>query len=289
MAPVPNVLIDDFESYADSAGLLATWNDGSVNGTGSSSALETTITHGGAQAMKVDYDNANPPFYSEVRRTYPVPQNWTIGGVKQLGLWFRGQAGNAVEPMYVTLGDSANNYTSVYPQDPNVVTNGYWQFWCIDLGDFTGLNLTAVKKVYIGLGNKHAPGPNGSGTVYFDDIGLYQECRGEPKYAWGWKTRPHFYNDDAVRITSLGGQWPPVIGSVWAGGEPIEYAAGTSWDVAFVLTTNREYQPMKWWWPNEETRAADIYPDGVINLKDMAVLAGNWLTEGEVWPEMDMP
>jgi hypothetical protein len=127
-----------------------------------------------------------------------------------------------------------------------------------------------------------------NGRVYWLSIAAIYDGN-TPVHPWGWKTRPHFYNDDAVRITSLGGQWPPVIGSVWAGGEPIEYPAGTSWDVAFVLTTNREYQPMKWWWPNEETRAADIYPDGIINLKDMAVLAGNWLTEGQVWPEFDTP
>ena len=127
-----------------------------------------------------------------------------------------------------------------------------------------------------------------NGTVYWLSIAAIYDGN-VPLHTWGWKTRPHFYNDDAVRITSLGGQWPPVIGSVWAGGEPIEYPSSTSWDMAFVLTTNREYQPMKWWWPNEETRAADIYPDGIINLKDMAVLAGNWLTEGQVWPEWDLP
>lgn len=127
-----------------------------------------------------------------------------------------------------------------------------------------------------------------NGTVYWLSIAAIYDGN-TPAHPWGWKTRPHFYNDDAVRITSLGGQWPPVIGSVWAGGEPIEYPAGTSWDVAFVLTANREYQPMKWWWPPQADSRADLYEDGKIDFKDMAVLAGNWLTEGQVWPEVDLP
>jgi parallel beta-helix repeat protein len=33
----------------------------------------------------------------------------------------------------------------------------------------------------------------------------------------------------------------------------------------------------------------DINRDGYVNFSDFAVLAGNWLTEGEVWPEWDAP
>jgi hypothetical protein len=80
------------------------------------------------------------------------------------------------------------------------------------------------------------------------------------------------------------GQWPPVVGSFWENGEPIEYPSGTSWDMAFVLTTNRKYTPRKWQWPNEETRAADIYPDGIINFKDMAIMAEHWLEQAESYP-----
>jgi hypothetical protein len=124
-----------------------------------------------------------------------------------------------------------------------------------------------------------------NGTIYWLSIAaIYDPCAPEPNYPWGWKTRPHFCKDDAVRITGLVGQWPPIIGSVWEGGEPIKYPSGTSWDMVFVLTTNRKYTPRKWHWPNEETNAADIYPDGIINLKDIAIMSSHWLEEAEWYP-----
>jgi len=129
---------------------------------------------------------------------------------------------------------------------------------------------------------QEADEPNG--TVYWLSIAAIYEQGYEPNFPWGWKTRPHFCKDDAVRITGLVGQWPPEVGSFWENGEPIEYPEGTSWDLAFVLTTNREYAPRKWHWPNEEANTADIYPDGIINFKDLAVIAEQWLEEAESYP-----
>ena len=92
-----------------------------------------------------------------------------------------------------------------------------------------------------------------------------------PEHPWGWKTRPRFFNDDAVRIMSVAGSpWPPVIGSVWENGEPIEYPAGTSWDMSFALTTNREY-------PEGDSKSADINNDGIVDFKDLAILTAQWL------------
>jgi hypothetical protein len=149
--------------------------------------------------------------------------------------------------------------------------------------------------------------PNGGrGTVYWLSIAaIYDPCAPEPNYPWGWKTRPHFYNDDAVRIADVNGSlWPPVIGSTWVSGEPIKYPAGTSWDLAFVLTTNRMYTPRRGHWPQpppeppisdaNNTAAIplsqlDFNSDLIINFKDFAVMADVWLAEGEVWPEWDAP
>jgi len=55
----------------------------------------------------------------------------------------------------------------------------------------------------------------------------------------------------------VSGQWPPVVGSFWENGESIEYPAGTSWDMAFVLTTNREYSPRRWHWPPDPPHLPD--------------------------------
>jgi len=143
--------------------------------------------------------------------------------------------------------------------------------------------------------------PNGrAGTVYWLSIAAIYEDGSEPNHPWGWKTRPHFYNDDAVRITDVNDSlWPPVIGSIWENGESIEYPAGTSWDMAFVLTSNREYSPRRWYWPpdplplpddpplptpNIPVAMVDIYEDGEINFKDVAVLSDYWLERATFWP-----
>jgi hypothetical protein len=92
-------------------------------------------------------------------------------------------------------------------------------------------------------------------------------------YPFGIKTRQHFYNDDAVSIEMLqGGEWPPVIGSQWANGTPIEFPTGVSWDMAFELSTNEP--------PDFGTPNADLNQDGFIDFSDFAIFADQWLTAG---------
>jgi hypothetical protein len=121
---------------------------------------------------------------------------------------------------------------------------------------------------------------NDDGTVYWLSIAAIYEEGLEPNFPWGWKTRPDCCIDDAVRIQGLdGGQWPPEIGSIWENGEPIEYPEGASWDMAFVLTANREYSLRRWSWPDEEAAIADVHTDGIIDFRDYAILANHWLEE----------
>jgi hypothetical protein len=50
-----------------------------------------------------------------------------------------------------------------------------WNKWAIDLTEFTGIDLTNVNTITIGIGTKNpgAPGAaGGTGTMYFDDIRL---------------------------------------------------------------------------------------------------------------------
>ena len=142
---------------------------------------------------------------------------------------------------------------------------------------------------------------DGNGTVYWLSVAaIYDPCGPEPNHPWGWKTRQHFYNDDAVRITDINdGSWPPIIGKSWASGAPIKYL-GASWDTAFVLTTNRKFTPRRGYWPPQPPTTdpnkitipysrVDFNDDLIINFKDFAVLAGEWLDEGQVWPEWDLP
>jgi hypothetical protein len=87
---------------------------------------------------------------------------------------------NVAAPLYVTLQDNNNvgssdsNKATVTHTDPNVVLQNTWQAWDIALNDFKvvnpALNLAKIKKITLGVGSAT---PNGTGTLYFDDIRLY--------------------------------------------------------------------------------------------------------------------
>jgi hypothetical protein len=95
--------VDDFESYNDVEGtdtrIYETWIDGYTDGLSGSIVgnfdppfAETTIVHGGAQSMPIDYDNSSSPFYSQAYREFSPVMNWTGNGVTDLSLWVRGNA-----------------------------------------------------------------------------------------------------------------------------------------------------------------------------------------------------
>ncbi len=74
------------------------------------------------------------------------------------------------------------------------------------------------------------PGEN----IYWISIAAVYDSGVYPDYPWGWKTRPHVFMDDGVMIYD---PTAPVSGSMYGSGSPLEYPAGTSWDLAFTLTT----------------------------------------------------
>jgi hypothetical protein len=187
------IVVDDMESYTpgrDSPNAICNeWIDGYTNWTGSLVFLgiaPAAPVHGGEQSMMYfyanDFDNG-AGYYSEIEREYPDPCDWTAVGVKALTLYFYGDPSNdatATERMYVGLEDSSSSYAEVKygdnGEDMNDVKIEDWQEWNIALQDFNdgGVNLTEIKKVYIGFGNKVDPFmPGGLGLVYFDDITVY--------------------------------------------------------------------------------------------------------------------
>ena len=181
------IVVDNFESYDDDidggTAIFLSWIDGWENGTGSTVGYEvadngtfseTSIVRNGRQSMPLDYNNTNAPYYSETDRTWNVPQNWTVNGVDTLVLYTRGKSTNDAESLYVVLEDSASNVGVVVHPDPGVVKIGQWTMWAIPLSDFStaGVNVAAVKKMIIGLGDRNAPIPGGDGVLYIDDIAV---------------------------------------------------------------------------------------------------------------------
>jgi hypothetical protein len=170
------IVVDDMESYTpgrDSPNAICNeWIDGVTNWTGSLVFLgiaPAAPVHGGEQSMMYfyanDFDNG-AGYYSEIEREYADPCDWTAVGVKALTICFYGSPSNpatATEQMYVALEDSNGGYAEEKygdaGEDMNDIKVEEWQQWNIALQDFNdgGVELTGIKKVCIGFGNKADP------------------------------------------------------------------------------------------------------------------------------------
>ncbi len=182
------ILIDGFESYTDDVGsrIFQAWIDGVGftepppgnlgNGTGAAVGYpeppfaELSAVHGGLQAMPMDYNNVNSPWYSETQREFVSTQDWKSNDVNDLVLYFRGRTANAPAPLYVVIEDASKHVATVVHTDPAAVNISKWTQWRVPLSRFTGVNLAAVKKMCIGVGDRNASKPGGAGKLFIDDI-----------------------------------------------------------------------------------------------------------------------
>ncbi len=79
------------------------------------------------------------------------------------------QPNNDAGQLYVKLLDSANHSKIVNHPDPLATVAVSWQPWAIPLSEFTGVDLTKVKKMIIGVSDADK---RAAGRLYIDDIGF---------------------------------------------------------------------------------------------------------------------
>ena len=182
------LVIDDFEDYdIGNTEIWWFWKDGlgygahddepayPGNGTGSAvgdegtaSYMEETIVHGGGKSMPVYYNNTIAK-NSEVELTLGG-LDLTKNGCTTLKIWFSGIAENAADTLYVTL-----NGIAVLNADPAAAQATDWTELDIPLQAFVdkGVDVTNVNSIAIGIGDKTNAQFGGTGTMYFDDIGVH--------------------------------------------------------------------------------------------------------------------
>jgi len=112
--------------------------------------------------------------FSNVSTTGNVTGAWTTAdiGVEQ-------PAGNTPAALYVALEDSAGNVQVVNHPDPLAVLLTDWQAWEIPFSSLSGVNLSNVRTMYIGVGDPDNPAAGGTGTIYIDDIGFGRPATAE--------------------------------------------------------------------------------------------------------------
>jgi hypothetical protein len=170
------LVIDDFESYDDDENpIFDTWLDGFFNDTRSTVGYfeapfaERTIVNGGRQSMPLEYINDTAPFYSEAERDMGHA-DWTVGGANTLRLFVQGKADNDAGSLYVALEDAGGHVAVVVHPDAGVLTTDVWQEWTISFADFGGVDMAAVRTIYLGVGDRDNPSAGGAGLIFIDDV-----------------------------------------------------------------------------------------------------------------------
>jgi hypothetical protein len=206
------IVIDNFESYNDDieAGttIWQTWldgvdltaNGGSQVGYSISPFAELTIVHGGNQSMPLTYDTAGVSF-AETVRTFDPPQNWTLGGVETLTLFFRGQQDNTGQ-LYAKI----NGVKVPYDGGAEGLSRVTWQTWNIDLASL-GTDLTNVQTLVIGI-----EGASASGTLFVDDIHLYKVTPMAPREPDSAHMVAHYAFEGDVTDSSGNGHDGEILG-----------------------------------------------------------------------------
>lgn len=181
------LMVDDFEGYTDddAAGeaIWQHWVDGfGVADNGAQVGYlvppyaEQRIVRSGAQSMPLLYANEAGVSNSEAALTLTATRDWTVAGVAELAIWFRGGSDNALDPLYVAVANSAGAPAVVANDNAEAAAIRSWTEWRIPLQAIAdqGISLGNVDTIAIGIGSKGGAAVGGSGTMYIDDIRLYQ-------------------------------------------------------------------------------------------------------------------
>jgi unsaturated rhamnogalacturonyl hydrolase len=165
--------IEYFESYTTDSALQAAWIDGDTNG----SSGQVTLGDYGDNFMQLSYANGQSPYRSQTDYTFTASKNLTLNNAGYLSILVRGNASNAADVMYVRLEDSNADSAVQIMTEPNVVRTAGWMELGFPLSEFTGINLTQIQKISIGVGLPDAATPTGAGTLRIDNIRLFpKQC-----------------------------------------------------------------------------------------------------------------
>ncbi|HNS23060.1 MAG TPA: LamG domain-containing protein [Sedimentisphaerales bacterium] len=137
-----------------------TWT---VLGAEQSVSMMTTVYVG----LCVTSHNATTPTvaeFSNVTTTGTVTGSWQVA---EIGA---DHPGNDADELYVAIEDSTGKKAIVVHEDPEAVLTTEWTQWSIPLSRFTGVSLSKVKKMYLGVGDSKNPAQDGAGRIYIDDI-----------------------------------------------------------------------------------------------------------------------
>jgi len=87
---------------------------------------------------------------------------------------------NDPTPLYVAVEDSSGNLKTIVHPDSEATLMTQWQTWQVPFSALSGVNLNAVKMLYLGVGAQENPSAGGTGQVFIDDIWVGHPASAEP-------------------------------------------------------------------------------------------------------------
>jgi len=102
---------------------------------------------------------------SDVTSTPSVTGDWTVADI---GTATQFNPANDKDNLYVAIQDKAGNVAVATWPDGAIQSE--WTKWIIPLSQFKGVDVSAVTKMFIGVGNRDKPQPDGAGQLFIDDI-----------------------------------------------------------------------------------------------------------------------
>jgi len=200
------IVVDNFDSYANTAAMRAVWKDfwfNPASENGASVSVETALDFvRSGQSMKYEFKNFDTiagkyvgSWAEAAASALETGTDWTASGVTTFTLYFYGDPCNSndttgvynnvhQDQMYVALEDGSTNEGVIEYPDMNHIKEDWWHEWNVVLEDFNqagSVVMTDVSKVYLGfggprIGQKKAGAGKDWGyadTVYFEDIDLW--------------------------------------------------------------------------------------------------------------------
>jgi hypothetical protein len=128
-------------------------------------AMASTVYVGLAVASNNAAAGACIGQFSDVVTTGTVTGQWIAANVGP-------NPANDPAGLYVVVEDKAGKTKTVTHPDLAATTASTWTQWRITLSDLAGINLAAVKKLTVGVGDRANPKAGAAGMLYIDDIGL---------------------------------------------------------------------------------------------------------------------
>jgi hypothetical protein len=142
-----------------------TWGDvlHATDPTSDTVVMGTTVYIGLALTSHVSGTPCTAEF-SGIETTGNVSGSWQVADI---GIT---HPGNAPDSVYVAVEDSAGNVAVVTHPEPAATTITEYEPWAVDLASLAGVNVSRVKTLYVGVGDRDNPQPGGAGRIYLDDI-----------------------------------------------------------------------------------------------------------------------